>query len=289
MSLSSYFHDTSQREKKRVLCRPTRHGNIGQHHLNQARPPLGQCRTRLIDVKYTDTDPNRSTAIANAVVDAYMNQYTQARFQASSRAPSWLANQLDDLKIKVATSQANADHFQRDSGLTGVTISPATGKPGESQEAQAMPSSTDNVLVERLLELNRDLTNAEVLRVEKEAIYRMTETQDPDVVLGISSSTLVSDLGSNSPLSHGSSNLTLLQGLRQQQAQLTVNLAASNVSYGARNPAIIQLQRENAPSTFRFVRSWNGFAELQRMTWIWRRWQRQGFNSRLQRNRVAQS
>jgi polysaccharide biosynthesis transport protein len=200
--------------------------------------------TRLIDITYTDTDPNRSTAVANAVVDAYMNEYTQARFQASSRASSWLANQLADLKDKVATSQAKADQFQRESGLTGMTIAPSfsSEKPGQPEVG---PSSSDNVPLERLLELNRDLTSARVSRIAKEAIYRMTETQDPDVVLGIGSSSLASDLGPGSPLSQGSSDLALLQELRQQQAQLMVDLASSSVKYGANNPAMVQLHDQN--------------------------------------------
>jgi polysaccharide biosynthesis transport protein len=197
--------------------------------------------TRLIDVTYTDTDPSRSTAIANAVVDAYMNEYTQARYDASSRASTWLANQLADLKDKVATTQAKADQFQRDSGLTGMTISPSFSSERHG-EPEAATSSSDNVPLERLLELNRDLTSARVSRIAKEAIFRMTETQDPDVVLGIGTSSLASDLGPGSPLSQGSSDLTLLQGLRQQQAQLMVQLAASNDKYGSNNPAMIQLR-----------------------------------------------
>ena len=198
--------------------------------------------TRLIDVTYTDTDPGRSTAIANAVVDAYINEYTQARYEASSRASSWLANELSDLKDKVATSQAKVDQFQRDSGLTGVTLSSSSWKPGERGAVQ--PSS-ENVPLERLLELNRDLTSAEVSRIAKEAIYRMAETQDPDVVLGIGSSALMSGPGADSSLAHGNSDLVLLQQLRQQKAQIGIDLAASGVRYGAKNPAIIQLQNEN--------------------------------------------
>jgi capsular exopolysaccharide synthesis family protein len=199
--------------------------------------------TRLIDVTYTDTNSDRSTAIANATVDAYMNEYTQARYQASSRASSWLANELTDLKDRVASSQAKVDQFQRDSGLTGVAISSTTGKPGEPG---SVSTSSENVPLERLLELNRNLTNAEVSRIAKEAIYQMTETQDPDVVLGIGSSALVSGPGANSSLTRGGSDLTLLQQLRRQKAQLTVELAASSVKYGAKNPAILQLQNENS-------------------------------------------
>ncbi len=196
--------------------------------------------TRLIGVTYTDTDPARSTAIANAVVEAYINEYTEERYQASSRVSSWLADQLEDLKDKVSESQTKVEDFQRQSGLTGMTMMPGMEKTGGTP---AVPSS-DNVPLERLLELNRNLTAAEVTRISKEAIYHMTETQDPDVVLGIGTSELANGLSSDSPVAPGSADLTLLQQLRQQEAQVKVQIATASTKYGAKNPAMVQLQDE---------------------------------------------
>jgi len=199
--------------------------------------------TRLLSVTYTDTNPIRSATIANAVVNAYIDEYTQARYDASSKASSWLANQLADLKAKVEESQAKVTEYERQSGLTGLTMSAGA----ERRDGTALPTtSSDNVPLERLLELNRDLTNAEVSKIAKEAIYRMVQTQDPDVVLGVGSSPLASSLGSDSVLSPGSPDLTLLQQLRQQKAQLDVQLAAAESKYGAKNPAIIQLRNEES-------------------------------------------
>jgi capsular exopolysaccharide synthesis family protein len=196
--------------------------------------------TRLMSVTYTDTDPARSTLIANTVVDVYTDQYTKARYQASLKASDWLTNQLADLKAKVEASQEKVDEYQRNSGLTGLTTSTSSGPGGPG----TITNSSDNVPLERLLELNRDLTNAEVSRIAKEAIYKMTETQDPDVVLGIGSTGLASGLGPDSVLSPGSSDLAMLQQLRQQQAQLRVQIAASSTKYGAKNPLILQLHSE---------------------------------------------
>lgn len=200
--------------------------------------------TRLLSVTYTDTDPDRSTAIANAVVDVYINEYTQARYQASSKASSWLAGQLADLKDKVEASQAKVDEFQRESGLTGMNLTSTGGQIRGGQSSMA--TSSDNVPLERLTELNRDLTAAEVSRIAKEAIYRMTETQDPDVVLGVGTSALASGVGTESPVAPGSPDLMLLQQLRGQQAQIQVQLAASNLKYGAKNPMMIQLRTEQS-------------------------------------------
>jgi succinoglycan biosynthesis transport protein ExoP len=198
--------------------------------------------TRLLEVTYTDTNPDRATAIANSVVDVYIDDYTQARYQASSKVSSWLTGQLADLKDKVEQSQAKVDAFQRDSGLTGMRVS-SSGDEGRSGLAE-LSGSSDNVPLERLIQLNRDLTNAEVSRIAKEAIYKMTETQDPDVVLGIGTSVLASGLRPDSPLAAGSEDLTLLHQLRQQRAQVQVELAANSARLGPRNPLMIQLGNE---------------------------------------------
>ena len=199
--------------------------------------------TRLIEVTYKDPSPSRSAQIANAIVDSFINQYTEARFQASSKASTWLANQLTDLKNKVSESQAKVDEYQKESGLTGMTMSTVGGQPGQTS---AVTSSSNNVSLERLIELNRDLTNADVTRISKEAIYRMTETQDPDVVLGIGTSQLAGEHASDSVLSSGSTDRAFLQQLRQQQAELKVRLAAAATTYGSKNPVMQQLLNEEA-------------------------------------------
>jgi len=127
-----------------------------------------------------------------------MNESTQARFQASSKTSFWLTGQLAALKQKVEESQSKVTAFERDSGLTGMTT-PAIDKKGQASPS-SLTATADNVPLERLLELNRDLTSAEVARIAKEAIYKMTESQNPEVVVGIGSSALASVVGPGSPL-----------------------------------------------------------------------------------------
>ncbi|HEY6489092.1 MAG: polysaccharide biosynthesis tyrosine autokinase [Terracidiphilus sp.] len=200
--------------------------------------------TRLFDITFTDTDPSRAAAVANAVVDAYIDESAQAHYHASSKISGWLAGQLAELKDKVESSQAKADAFQRNSGLTGMTV------PSSDPERQDGPalfsSSRDNVPFARLIELNRDLTSAEVARIAKQAIYTIAESQDPEVVLGIGSSALADGVGQDSPVAPGSADLALLQQLRQQSDQLQVQISAAGTRYGAKNPAMIQMQNEAA-------------------------------------------
>ena len=191
--------------------------------------------TRLISVTYQDDDPARAAQIANTVVNSSIEAYTGARFEASTRASKWLTDQLARLKQSVEESQGVADAYQRQSGVAGLSVvSPTSGAAGT-------PAVTfNNLPLERLLELNRDLTTAQVARTEKEAIYHMTQTQDPAVVLGIGNTTL----SSGSVLAQGSADLVLLQDLRQKQALADTRLATASSKYGAKNPAVMELQVE---------------------------------------------
>lgn len=193
--------------------------------------------TRLLTVTYTDTDANRAAAIANDLVDAYTSESTRARFQASSKTSMWLAGQLADLKRKVSDSQAKVDAFQRSSGLTAIPTLASRGAEGRGTQA-------DDVSLARLVELNRDLTNAEATRIAREAIYRMTETRDPETVLSVGSSALAGGLGSDSPVAPASEDLVLLQRLQQQLAQVKIEEATAGTKYGAKNPAMLQLKTQ---------------------------------------------
>lgn len=198
--------------------------------------------TRLLTVTFTDTDPHRAAVIANAIVDAYVDESTRARFQASSKTSTWLAGQLTDLKRRVEESQARVDVFRKKAGLPEA-IGAATG--GKQSEASSS-ALTNNAALVRLLELNRALTGAEVTRIAREAVYRMTQTGDPEAVLAAGSGLLAESAGPDVPLAQGSTDVVLLQQLRQQRVRVKLEQATASTKYGARNPAMIQLQTEEA-------------------------------------------
>ncbi len=191
--------------------------------------------TRLISVTYRDRNPFQAADIANAVVNASIDAYTDTRFQASARASTWLTDQLNRLKRSLDESQREVDAYQQESGLAGLSMS----TPGRTADGSASVVFS-NLPLERLLELNRDLTNAEVLRTEKDAIYHMAQTQDPAVVLGLGGTRL----SEGTAVGPGSVGLQLLQDLRGKQALAEVRLATASSKYGAKNPAVIELDAE---------------------------------------------
>lgn len=193
--------------------------------------------TRLMSISFTARDANMASSIANAVVSAAVDQYTGARTDASSVASQWLSAQLSRLAGMVDESQKKVDEYERQHNVSGLTTSsPTRAKDGG-------PSVTfNNVPLDRLLELNRNLTNAEVLRTEKEVIYKMAQTQDPEVVLGIGATSLSFASGA---VNHDPTDLQLLQQLRQQQAQIDLRKASASSKYGDKNPAIVEITNQS--------------------------------------------
>ncbi len=192
--------------------------------------------TRLLTVSYTDTDPQRASRIANAVVEAYLTNHTEARYTATSKASAWLTNQLEDLKRRVEESHKKVSAFEQSTGLVGMTPPPNKGG--------TVTQDSTSTAYQRLTALNAELSRAEVARIAKEAVYHLTGTGDPDVVLGVGQTSLATGMEGDSPIAAGSKDIQLLQKLREQESSLKVQMAAEQVRYGAKNPVLQEIHNQ---------------------------------------------
>jgi capsular exopolysaccharide synthesis family protein len=196
--------------------------------------------TRLIDVTYTDKDPKQAAMIANAVVDAYLNETTQQRYDATAKTSKWLTNQISDLKAKVSESQKEVNDFRQKAGILGV--SPVV----DAQHGVQSNPEYDHAELDRLSDLNRQLTQAEVTRITSEAIYRLSESQNADVFLGLASSQMSEGSPGASLFSAASEDIDLLKQLQVQKGKVKLELASYTNKYGAKNPIIVGLQNQLA-------------------------------------------
>lgn len=202
--------------------------------------------TRLLNITFTDTNPERAAAVANAVVTASMDQTAGRRYRALSQVSTWLSDQLTTLKQRVQDSQQRVEAYENANkkDLAGMTLSPLAATAEEQRSALAGPA--ESVPVSRLLMLNNQLTSAQVARLSKEAIYRVAETGDPEAVLSLGSSSLVVAGGADSSLAPGNNGLALLQHLREQQVQVQVQIAAAGSKYGEKSQTMLELRRQQA-------------------------------------------
>jgi len=201
--------------------------------------------TRLITVRYTDSDAQRAADVANAFVDEYIHEYLESHFDATARASDWLSGQLNYLKSRVADSQQKLSDYESKTGLSVLMLGMGGGSTSSGMGGGGFSGTGGHIpAVDKLAALNEELTAAEADRITKEAIYQLTQTQSPEVVMGLGSSPLAS-AGGPTVINEGQ-GLSVLQSLRTQEAALRVQYGDYESKYGANNPKLAELQGEIA-------------------------------------------
>src|SRR5713226_967583 len=174
--------------------------------------------TRIIEIHYTSTDPQLAASVVNTLAATYVEQNFKTKFESTMQASDWLSKQLVDLQMKVETSQEKLVRYQKEHEIFGI-------------------DEKQNIITQKLDELNKELTAAESDRMEKEAVYRMTQTGDPDAVASAVASAPVATLA-------GTGSSPLLDKLHQQQADLKIQIAELSTQLGPAYPKVAQLNNQ---------------------------------------------
>lgn len=81
-------------------------------------------QSRVIQVSYTSEDPKLAAEIVNALVDVYLVNQLEAKFDALKRASSWLNDRLNTLREQALQSETAVEDYRAAAGLTqGVQAS----------------------------------------------------------------------------------------------------------------------------------------------------------------------
>ena len=153
---------------------------------NQKRPPelaefLGSLSvrrvpsSRLMDVSFESTDPLLASKIVNAHIENFIEQNFRSRYEATSQASSWLAGQLDELKIKVQKSEDSRIAYERQNQIWTL-------------------DDKENITTQRLSEVNKELTEAISARMKKESLFTFAKEGNIDAVPQMQNNPFLSDL-----------------------------------------------------------------------------------------------
>jgi len=173
--------------------------------------------TRIIEVHYRSPDPQMAANVVNTLMQTYVENNFKARFESTMQASDWLSKQLVDLQMKVETSQEKLVRYQKEHEILGA-------------------DEKQNITMEKLNELNKELTSAESERMDKEALYRLVESGDAD--------TVASSLSGIDDTSGPQSTTQLLITLRTRQADLKIQAAELNTQFGPSYPKLSQLNNQ---------------------------------------------
>src|SRR6266481_2081031 len=153
---------------------------------NQKRPPgLGQFlgslsvkrvpNSRLLDVSFESTDPQLAARVVNAHIAAYIEQNFSSKYEATTRASSWLTDQLTELKIKVQRAEDARIAYERQNQIWTL-------------------DDKQNITSQRLSDINKQLTDAQSERMIKESLYQFAKSGNLDAVPQIQSNSALVDL-----------------------------------------------------------------------------------------------
>ncbi|MDH3745342.1 MAG: GumC family protein, partial [Acidobacteriota bacterium] len=108
--------------------------------------------TELARITYVGTDPDLAARIANQIVMSYVDWEIDKRSQNVGRTSKFLEDEIESLKLELEDKEQRLNEHGKNSDI--VTLDPST-----------------NLTLQRLQNLNSELTSAARERVEKEAQY----------------------------------------------------------------------------------------------------------------------
>jgi polysaccharide biosynthesis transport protein len=162
--------------------------------------------TRLVRISFSTPDPTLSAQLANAHTQAYIRQGLKFRALATENAEAFLEKKLVELKERMERSEAALNDYRRDKGIISL-------------------NDKENVVVERLADLNKRLTEAEADRITLQAQVQLIRQRAfdslPDVI-----------------------NNKLIQTLKEQLSRLEGDYANLSAEYNLGYPRLAQLKAQ---------------------------------------------
>lgn len=165
--------------------------------------------SRLVDVSYRSPDPVMSSRVANALAKQYIDQNLEFKFLATKEATDFLNARTAEQRKSLEQSEQALQQYREKTGAVAL-------------------EDRQNIVVQRLSDLNAAVTRARTERIEKESVYnQIREIQNDraavDTFPAILNNTFIQQLKGQ------------LNELQRQKAQLAEKL-------GARHPDMVKVE-----------------------------------------------
>ena len=115
--------------------------------------------TRLVNVSFETPDPKLSQDLANAHATGFIQMILENRFSLTQEARDFLGKKLAELRQAVVKAENEMNRFRQQHGVVSL-------EKGE------------NIVVDRLMDINKELTRARAERIQAESLYQMTRNKN---------------------------------------------------------------------------------------------------------------
>jgi succinoglycan biosynthesis transport protein ExoP len=113
--------------------------------------------SRLVDIKYRLPDADLAMRIANGIARNYIDQNLEYKFMASKEANDWLGQRLAEQRRQVEAAETALQKYR------------------EQNDAISL-QDRENIVVQKLADLNAAVTQAKTDRFQKQALYNQLQT-----------------------------------------------------------------------------------------------------------------
>ena len=131
--------------------------------------------SRLLDVTFETTDPVLAARVVNAHLNNFIEQNFRSRFEAATQASNWMAGQLNEMKIKVENAEDARLEYERENQIWTI-------------------DEKSDISTQKLGELEKELTQAQADRINKEAVYQLAQSGNYDAIAAVRESVVIQDI-----------------------------------------------------------------------------------------------
>src|ERR1700687_556470 len=160
--------------------------------------------SRLLDVTFESTDPTLAARVVNAHLNNFIEQNFRSRYEAATQASNWLAGQLNEMKIKVENAEDARLAYERQNQIWTI-------------------DEKNDISSQKLADLNKQLTDAQADRINKEAVYQLAQAGNYDAITAVRESVVIQDI-------------------LKQESTLSAQYTDALNQYGPKFPKVIRLQ-----------------------------------------------
>jgi capsular exopolysaccharide synthesis family protein len=131
--------------------------------------------TQLVQILFSTVDPHLSQDLANAHAEAFIRMSLETRFELTKEAREFLEKKLAELKGKVERSEEAINRFRQTHGVVSI-------------------AGNENIVVDRMVDLNKRLTEARAKRIELESLSRIVKDKNFEYLSQIIDNNLILQL-----------------------------------------------------------------------------------------------
>jgi polysaccharide biosynthesis transport protein len=176
--------------------------------------------SQLVDIGFSSRDPQLSATVTNNLIETYLQKSRRGQYEATMAAAGALSTELNDLKDAVGKANQALIDYQQQNGIVdtgaGVQIDPSGGMSGGGPQ---------NPVTDRVVQLNKELTQAEADKLNQESYLRMVNS------------------GNMASLPQMRDSV-VLQELQKRFAESEADLSQARAVYGENNSIVRKLRNE---------------------------------------------